>query len=35
GWVDGPGSPRRFYEQLGFVPTGEIVDGEIEARLPL
>jgi len=35
GWVGGPGSPRRFYEQLGFVPTGEIVDGEIEARLPL
>lgn len=32
-WVDGPGSPRRFYEQLGFVPTGEIDDGEVVARL--
>jgi RimJ/RimL family protein N-acetyltransferase len=32
-WVDGPGSPRRFYEGHGFVPTGQIVDGEIEARL--
>ena len=32
-WVDGPGSPRPFYERLGFVPTGEIDDGEIVARL--
>lgn len=32
-WVDGPGSPRPFYEGHGFVPTGRIVDGEIEARL--
>lgn len=32
-WVDGPGSPRRFYEGLGFQPTGNIVDGEVEARL--
>ena len=32
-WQEGPGSPRRFYEQLGFVPTGRIVDGETEARL--
>ncbi|MEI2707122.1 MAG: GNAT family N-acetyltransferase [Ilumatobacteraceae bacterium] len=32
-WVDGPGSPRRFYERLGFVPTGEIDHGEIVARL--
>lgn len=31
-WVDGVGSPRPFYERRGFVPTGEIVDGEIEAR---
>lgn len=34
-WVDGPGSPRRFYEGLGFVPTGRLVDGEVEARLTL
>lgn len=32
-WVEGKGSPSRFYERLGFVPTGEIVDGETEARL--
>lgn len=31
-WVDGPGSPRPFYQGLGFVPTGEIVEGEVEAR---
>jgi RimJ/RimL family protein N-acetyltransferase len=34
-WVDGVGSPRRFYERCGFVPNGRIVDSEIEARLPL
>jgi RimJ/RimL family protein N-acetyltransferase len=34
-WVEGPGGPRRFYERLGFVPTGRIIDGETEARLPL
>ena len=32
-WVDGKGSPRTFYERLGFVTTGSIIDGEIEARL--
>lgn len=32
-WVDGPGSPRPFYERYGFVPTGEIEDGEVVARL--
>lgn len=32
-WVDGPGSPRPFYERLGFAPTGDIEDGEIVARL--
>ena len=31
-WVDGPGSPRPFYERIGFEPTGQIVDGEVEAR---
>ena len=34
-WGEGPGSPRPFYERFGFVPTGEIVDGETEARLVL
>jgi len=34
-WGEGPGSPRPFYERLGFVPTGEVVDGETEARLEL
>ncbi|MEN9644409.1 MAG: hypothetical protein RL238_1078 [Actinomycetota bacterium] len=29
----GPGSPAPFYEHHGFVPTGEVVDDEIEARL--
>ncbi len=32
-WVDGHGSPRPFYERRGFVDTGVLVDGEIEARL--
>ena len=34
-WVDGPGSPRPFYERLGFVPTGELDDDEIVARITL
>jgi RimJ/RimL family protein N-acetyltransferase len=34
-WVDGPGGPRPFYERLGFVPTGEVVDGEVRAELAL
>nr|PZN34201.1 MAG: hypothetical protein DIU67_05410 [Actinomycetota bacterium] len=34
-WVESKGSPRRFYEKLGFVPTGRVVDGETEARLAL
>lgn len=34
-WVDGPGSPRAFYERLGFTPTGRVIDGEIEGRLAL
>ena len=33
--ADGPGSPARFYERLGFVPTGRIDDGEVEAILDL
>ncbi len=32
-WVDGHGSPRPFYERRGFVDSGVLVDGEIEARL--
>jgi RimJ/RimL family protein N-acetyltransferase len=32
--VDGvPGSPRPFYERLGFTPTGRIVDDELELVL--
>jgi diamine N-acetyltransferase len=34
-YVEGPGGPRRFYEGLGFRPTGGIVDGEIELVLAL
>jgi len=34
-WVDGKGSPRGFYERLGFRETGEIIDGEIEAFIEL
>jgi RimJ/RimL family protein N-acetyltransferase/ribosomal protein S18 acetylase RimI-like enzyme len=34
-WVDGKGSPDRFYLERGYEPTGEIVDGEIEGRLDL
>jgi RimJ/RimL family protein N-acetyltransferase len=32
-WCEGRGSPRPFYEQAGFVPTGKVIDGETEARL--
>ena len=31
-WVEGKGSPRPFYERHGFEPTGNILDGETEAR---
>jgi diamine N-acetyltransferase len=34
-WVPGDGSPERFYLGLGFVPTGEVDDGEVVARLEL
>ena len=34
-WVDGRGGPRGFYTRLGFVPTGRLVDGEVEAELDL
>ena len=31
-WEEGKGSPRPFYEQHGFEPTGNTLDGETEAR---
>lgn len=35
-WVDEPGGPRRFYERLGFEPTGVVsADDEVEGRLVL
>lgn len=34
-WVEGEGGPGPFYEKLGFVPTGEIDDGETVGRLIL
>ncbi|HSJ72663.1 MAG TPA: GNAT family N-acetyltransferase [Acidimicrobiia bacterium] len=34
-WSDGKGSPRPFYERNGYVPTGEIEDGEVVARKQL
>ncbi|HET9259008.1 MAG TPA: GNAT family N-acetyltransferase, partial [Acidimicrobiia bacterium] len=32
-WEEGIGSPRPFYEDLGFVTTGRFVDEETEGRL--
>lgn len=34
-YVPGVGSPEPLYLGYGFVPTGNIIDGEIEARLQL
>ena len=34
-WVPADGGPEPFYRGLGFVPTGEIDDGEVVARLEL
>ena len=34
-WVDGPGTPAPFYRRYGFVETGEMLDGETEARFQL
>lgn len=34
-WMPGKGSPEPLYLAKGFVPTGEIADGEIVARLQL
>ena len=32
-WCEGRGSPKPLYLNRGFVPTGTLVDGEVEARL--
>ena len=34
-WGEGPGSPAAFYRSLGFQPTGNMIDHEIEAALNL
>jgi diamine N-acetyltransferase len=34
-WVPEDGGPEPFYTGLGFVPTGEVDDGEVVARLAL
>jgi RimJ/RimL family protein N-acetyltransferase len=34
-WVPDRGTPEPFYLSYGFEPTGDVVDGEIEARLTL
>ena len=34
-WVPAEGGPEPFYRGLGFVPTGVIHEGEVEARLEL
>jgi diamine N-acetyltransferase len=34
-WVPKPGGPEPFYRGLGFIPTGEVHDGEVEASLAL
>jgi diamine N-acetyltransferase len=34
-WVPGEGNPEPFYLKLGFVPTGEVDEGEIVGRLAL
>ena len=31
-WATGPGSPEAFYLRHGFVPTGILIGGEVEAR---
>jgi diamine N-acetyltransferase len=34
-WVPAEGGPEAFYRGLGFVPTGEVDDGEVVGRLEL
>jgi diamine N-acetyltransferase len=32
---EGPGSPRGFYEKIGFISTGEVIDDELVLKLAL
>lgn len=34
-WVPGKGSPEAMYLHYGFVPTGKVIDGEVEGRLAI
>lgn len=34
-WMEGDGGPAGFYQSLGFVTTGEVLDGETVAAIPL
>jgi len=34
-WVPGEGGPEPFYVKFGFVPTGEVEEGELVGRLRL
>jgi len=34
-WVPGPGGPEPFYVKFGFVPTGEVEEGELVGRFRL
>ena len=34
-YVPGEGTPEPFYRRYGFVPTGEVEDGEVVLRLDL
>ncbi len=34
-WVEGEGGPAEFYKSLGFVTTGEVLEGETVAALDL
>ena len=34
-YEQGEGGPELFYHRLGFEPTGEVIDGEMVARLVL
>ena len=33
--AQGEGTPQPFYERYGFVPTGQVVEGEVVLRLDL
>jgi RimJ/RimL family protein N-acetyltransferase len=34
-WSEGPGGPELFYRRIGFEPTGNMIDDEVEAALVL